>query len=132
MALDTSTDVEEMRAVQNAAGEIDRPANESEQRATNDRLGNWDGLEAFWYETDTEDAEPLDSESVPEGVTVLVTYDEANDGNVYVGNEDAQPAVLTRVTDTFTARVRDTSEIYVRTPSAGDRVGVLFEEDHDA
>lgn len=98
------------------------------QEATNDRLGNWDTLDGFYYATDSTNPESLPSHDVPDGVTTLVTYGRGNTGQVFVGSEGIQPATLSDPPNSFAAQVRDTSEIWVRTPNAGDRVGVLFEQ----
>lgn len=98
-----------------------------EQEKTNARLGNWDTLDGFTYSTTSTNVEALPSHDVPDGVTVLVTYGRGNAGDVYVGTTDVQPATLSADAHSFAANVTDTAEVHVRTPNAGDSVGVLFE-----
>lgn len=127
MTLDTNTDVEEIRKVQDEAGDKQPPANQAEQARTNRRLGNHDGLTQFVYSTDSSNAESLDSYAVPNGVEVLIEYAESNTGTVYVGDSDTQQSPLTSAGQARTFRVTDTSAVYVRTPDAGDSVVVTFE-----
>ncbi len=127
MPVETSTEVEELRGVQNDDGELDRPANESEQQKTNDRLGNQPKVEAFEYSTSSTDAEALPSNDVPEGVEVVVLYSPSNAGNVFVGNADDQVVPLTGVGQAVSYRVENTDAIHIRTPNASDGVGVTFE-----
>lgn len=127
MGIETNTEVDTLQDVADGEGGKAPAANKNEQQKTNERLGNRPSLEAFWHATDGTTAEPIEARSVPEGVTVLVTADEANTGACYVGNENAQPVKLETPKDVFTTQVKDTSAICVRTPNAGDRVGVTFE-----
>lgn len=127
MGIETNTEVDTLQDVADGEGGKAPAANKNEQEKTNDRLGNQPSIEAFWHATDSTDPEAIESRSVPQGVTVLVTADEANSGPCYVGNENAQPVKLETPKDVFTTQVEDTSAIYVRTPTAGDRVGVTFE-----
>jgi len=127
MPLLTSGQIEKLRGVVDRAGDFRPPANADEQAKTNDRLGNFNGLEQFVYTTSGTTAEPLASKTVPEGVTVLVEYAEGNAGNVYLGDADTQQAPLTAVGSGREFRVSDTSAIHVRTPTSGDSVVVSFE-----
>ncbi|WP_225334915.1 hypothetical protein [Halomicrobium urmianum] len=127
MGLETQTDVEEIRNVQNQAGDVDAPANETQQRRQTDALENNDGLTALEYQTSSTTVEQLPSHSVPEGVTVLVTYLSGNGSDVWVGNADAQPICMTGTGDAVGFDVTDTSAIHVRANTSGDGVGILFE-----
>jgi len=129
MSLETDTQVEQVRQVQNENGDLVSPADGEKQKEINDRLGNHDGLTQFVYQTDGTDAEALDAESVPDGVTVLVEYKQGNDGSVYVGDESTQESPLTAVGQSLEFGVTDTSIIHIRTPTAGDGVVVTFEGD---
>ncbi|SFR59679.1 hypothetical protein [Halorubrum sodomense] len=129
MGLDTNTEVQQIRKVQNEQGEQVSPATENQQKEIADRVGNHDGLTQFTYSTGSTSAEALPSNAVPDGVEVLVEWKETNAGNVYVGDSDTQEAALTGVGDGRTFRVSDTSVIHVRTPTAGDAVVVTFEVD---
>lgn len=127
MTLDTNSDVEEVRKVQDENGGKQPPANQAEQAKTNARLGNHDALKQFVYTTGGTAAEPLDAKTVPNGVEVLVEYKEGNAGNVYVGDDTTQQSALTAVGQGRTFAVTDTSHIYIRTPTGGDGVVVTFE-----
>lgn len=129
MALDSNTDVEQIKTVQDGNEEQVPPANASEQAKTNDRLGNFDTLDSMAYSTSGTTAEALESKPVPEGVTPLVVADTGNADTVWVGTGTHQPVPLASAKDSFGADVNDTSEIYVRTTTAGDTVYVLWERD---
>ncbi len=127
MPLLTSGQIEKLRGVVDRAGDFRPPANADEQAKTNDRLGNFGGLAQLVYTTSGTNAEALDSVAVPEGVEVLVEYQQGNSGTVYVGDSDTQEIALTAAGQGRGFRVTDTSHIYVRTPTAGDGVVVTFE-----
>ncbi|WP_418283911.1 hypothetical protein [Halorubrum sp. DTA46] len=129
MALDTNTEVEQIRKVQNEQGEQVSPATEQQQMEIADSVGNHDDLTQFVHETSGTTAEPLPSHAVPDGVTVLVEWKETNSGNVYIGDDTTQHSALTQVGDGRLFPVTDTSTIHVRTPTAGDAVVVMFEVD---
>jgi len=129
MGLDTNTEVQQIRKVQNEQGEQVSPATENQQKEIADRVGNHNGLTQIEFTTSEIDPEPLPANSVPDGVEVLVEYREANAGNVYLGDDSTQKAALTGVGDGRGFEVTDTSLIYVRTPTAGDGVIVTFEVD---
>lgn len=120
---------EEVRRVQDDAGNRVPPANSTEQAKTNERLGNWDTLDSFAYSTSSTNAESLDSNTVPEGVTPLVVADTANTDTVFVGSSKHQAVPLASAKDSFASNVRDTSELYVRANSSGDSVIVYWERD---
>ncbi|TKX70952.1 hypothetical protein [Halorubrum sp. GN11GM_10-3_MGM] len=127
MGLDTNTEVQQIRKVQNEQGNQVSPATENQQKEIAGRLGNWNDLEQIEFTTDGTNAEPLPDNEVPQGVEILVEYREANSGNVYVGDDSTQLAPLTQVGDGRSFEVTETSLIYVRTPTAGDGVIVTFE-----
>lgn len=127
MPLLTSGKIEKLRGVIDRSGNFLPPANADEQKATNDRLGNFDGLAQTVYTTSGTTAEALDPVTVPEGVEVLVEYQQGNSGTVYVGDSDTQEIALTAAGQGRGFRVTDTSHIYVRTPTAGDGVVITFE-----
>jgi len=127
MPLLTSGKIEKLRGVVDRAGDFRPPANADEQKETNDRLGNHDGLSQFIYETGSTDPEALDAVSVPEGVSALVEYKQGNSGTVYVGDSDTQEIALTAAGQGRGFEVTDTSHIYIRTPTVGDAVVVTFE-----
>lgn len=126
MALDTETEVEQIRTVRDEQGNIEAPANEKQQKETNAALGNQPGLSAFSYETGTTSAEPLPSNAVPDGVEVVVQADPGNTDPVKVGDADAQPVTI-KGTSGVQLAVENTDAIHVRALTAGDSVAVLFE-----
>ena len=127
MGLDTNTEVQQIRKVQNEQGDQVSPATEKQQMEIADRVGNHDGLTQIEVTTNGTDPEALPARDVPDGVEVLVEYREANSGNVYVGDESTQLSALAQIGDFRQFPVRDTSLIYIRTPTAGDGVIVTFE-----
>jgi len=122
MALETDTEVKEIQAVQDESGEA-QPA------ATLRAVGNRDTLDGFVYTTGSTNDEALDSYPVPHGSDVLVVPDPANAGTVWVGPDGVTLAPLTDPGQSFSASVLDTGEIYVRAENAGDKVGVMWEND---
>jgi len=127
MSLLTSGQIEKLRGVIDRDGNFLPAADADKQQEISDRLGNQDGLTQIVYSTGSTNAEALDANAVPEGVTVLVEYAEGNAGNVYIGDSDTQQSALTAVGQGREMAVSDTSYIYVRTPTSGDRVVVTFE-----
>ncbi|EMA57162.1 hypothetical protein [Halorubrum lipolyticum] len=127
MGLDTNTEVQQIRKVQNEQGDQVSPATEKQQMEIADRVGNHDGLTQIEVTTSGTDPEALPARDVPDGVEVLVEYREANSGNVYVGDENTQLSALAQIGDGRQFPVTDTSLIYIRTPTAGDGVIVTFE-----
>jgi hypothetical protein len=180
MALETATDVEQIRAVQDSDGTRQSPSNEAmqeavlaaiealdDQNATKqdaieaavqaveadvesvdtavqavetavaavetdvetvaETVGNQPGVGAFTHSTSGTTAESLPANPVPDGVEVVVQARPDNTDPVYIGDSAEQAAII-EGTQAVTLAVEDTSAIHVRTPTAGDTVGVLFEE----
>jgi|GEM_PF-6294765 len=127
MALETTTDVEQLKSVPDGDGNAEPPANAAEQRLIRDRLGNWDGLMGFNYQTTSTDVEQMDSKPVPNGVTVAVQAPESNAQKVYIGSESAQP-IAVQPGGTANLQVSDTGAIYVSALTEGDELGVLYED----
>ena len=127
MGLDTNTEVQQIRKVQNEQGDQVSPATEKQQMEIAERVGNHDGLKQIEVTTDGTAPEALPAHAVPQGVEVLVEYRMANGSDVFVGDAETQLSALTGVGDGRTFPVSDTSLIYVRTPNAGDGVIVTFE-----
>lgn len=127
MVLDTLSDIDQIQAVLDRAGNLRPAANADEQEAMNDRLGNRDGLTQLVYTTASTNPEPLPSNAVPHGVQVLVEFKEGNTGTVYLGDTDTQESPLTAVGQGRTFSVLNTELIHVRTPNLGDSVVVTFE-----
>jgi hypothetical protein len=118
MALDTTTEVEELRVFTDAEGNRVPSAQVS---------GNFPALEGLQYQTAGTTAEALPARDVPHGATVLVTYNVANADTVFVGAEGAVGFPLAAGGDTFRADVLNLEEIHVRALSAGDSVYVMWE-----
>lgn len=127
MTLETNTKVERLNVVQDSEGNDAAPATEQEQQAISSALSNNDSLTAFNHATSGTDAEPLPENAVPDGVEVLMYAKDANGGFVWVGDSATQ-AVPIKPGGSLTLAVSDTSAIYVRTPTSGDEVGVLYED----
>jgi hypothetical protein len=134
MSLETATDVEQIETVKDEQGNRKAPANaaeqqamQSEQQKTTAALGNQPGVGAFSYSTNGTDAEALPSNPVPDGVTVLVQADPSNTDPIKVGDADEQPLTI-KGTQGLKFAVEDTSAIHIRALTAGDSVGVAFEE----
>lgn len=133
MALETETEVGELRRVQNESGDKVPPANEITQRQMRDALGNHEGVTAVEVVPDDDTATSLPSHSVPEGVSVLVMALASNDADsrVYVGDDSAQPVPL-KPEAPLTLDVQNTDAITIRAPTAGDGVAVLFESESES
>jgi len=135
MPVDTRSDVDEISNVRDEDGEKDRPANVSRQKTIQSListvksiLSNSDTLATARYTTDGTDAEQLPANAVKDGGMAVVVPLRGNSGSVYVGDENNQPVTLESPKDAFEASVSDLSEIWIRTPQAGDGVGVTFEQ----
>jgi len=127
MALETDTDVTELRQVQDEQGNAVPPSGRDVQKDIRDQAGNFAGVAGFQYNTGGTDAEQLQSASVPEGVPVLIWALPGNSGRVNVGGPGGQPIPLPP-DGTISLRVDNTDALYIQTPTAGDGVGVLFED----
>lgn len=122
MAVETTTDVDEMTAVQTGEGEAAPPANANEQAQIRDSLGNFEsGIDGTVSDDGT--VTSLPPQSIPDGVEVLIQADYANADRVAVGLTDT-PAVELRPGQSMTYRVADLSQIRVEATSSGD--GVAF------
>lgn len=141
MGLQTDTDVESIKRVKDKNGNEQPAANETRQETANTRLTtirdkinslltlhqNKTALNSAEYTTGGTTAEQLAAGAVPDGATVLVTPLRGNAGDVYLGDSTNQPITLSGG-QSFEAQVTDTSAIYIRTPNAGDGVGVTWEQ----
>lgn len=94
---------------------------------TSAQEGNWSSLNQFTHSTGGTSAEALPSNSVPDGVEIIVEYQESNSGTVYVGDSGTQESPLTATGDARTFKVSDTSAVYIQTPTSGDGVVVTYE-----
>ncbi|MFC7069485.1 hypothetical protein [Halobaculum lipolyticum] len=127
MTLDTTAEVDKIEAVRDRNGDARPAADADKQEQIRDAVGNRDELTQFVYSTSGTTAETLDSNAVPDGVTVLVEFKSDNTGTVYVGSPDTQESALTGIGQGRSFDVSDTAAIGVRTPTAGDAVVVTFE-----
>jgi len=127
MGLDTNAQVERINVVQDSQGNDVAPATEQSQKALQAALGNQDSLTAFEYSTGGTTEESLTTHPVPDGVEVLLYAKDGNSDFVWIGDDTSQPIPL-KQGGSLTLAVSDTAAIYVQTPTAGDTVGVLFED----
>lgn len=128
MALETETEVEQITTVLDEQGNPESPANEKQQQRVAEAAENKPAIGGFVHTTSSTDAEQLPAHDVPHGVDVVVQTRAANADNIYIGNSEVQPLEV-GPNSGATFRVTDTSALYVRAASAGDVVGVIFEED---
>jgi len=123
MALDTTTEVEELRVFTDADGNRVPSAQTS---------GNLPVLEGIEYQTNGTSAETLPARDIPHGATVMVTFNVTNTDTVFVGPSGAVGFPLQAGGDTFTAEILNLEQIEVRALSAGDSVYVMWEDVTDA
>jgi len=120
MPLETSGNIDEIAGVTDQEGEPAAPA-------TNEAQGNWDTLDGVQYTTNGTGEEQLPSNDVPDGATVLVHPLPSNADVVNVGPAGVVTYPLADAVATYTAKVSNTDQITVQTPSAGDGVAVHWE-----
>jgi len=125
MALDT--EIERMRAVEDADNKIVAPASDPVIREVRDRLGNFDSLSGFTATDDTSGS-TLASNAVPEGVAVLVQANDANTDPVLLGPAGGPFVVDLAPRESVALNVADTDAIGLQAQTAGDGVGVLYED----
>jgi len=127
LTLDTNSKVERINLVQDSNGDDKPPSNEERQKEIQQAVGNPDGATIQTYTTDGTTAEQLPDLSIPDGVTALVVYLPGNSGDVFLGGTDAQFAPLTDAGHVFEWKGATLSDLYIRTNTAGDGVGIIFE-----
>ncbi|GGN97634.1 hypothetical protein [Haloarcula pellucida] len=127
MGLDTRAEVGELQTVQNEDGDKVPPANESHQQAIRDAVGNPDGATIQTYSTSGTTPEPLPDLTIPDGVTALIVYLPGNSGDVYLGDDADQFVPLTDAGHVFSWEGSNVNDLYIKTNSAGDGVGIIFE-----
>ena len=130
MALETETEVGELRRVQDGNGDKVPPANEVVQRAIRDQGSNHPTvIDEQHTVNEAGVAESLPDQPIPDGVEVAITYDPSNSGVVYVGGGD--PSVpLTDVGQGVEMRVENLNALSIRAPNVGDGVRYLVEVDN--
>jgi len=126
MSLETETDVEQMRKVQDEQGDQQPPANQAEQAETNQKLGNADAVFSDELEPSTA-GESLPSHTVEEGKEVLLLADPANGGIIYVG-EPGSPSVPLTGGNGVTLQVTNTDLIDARASETGQTLHLIAEE----
>lgn len=125
MAVETTTDVDEMTAVQTAEGDAAPPANADEQAQIRDSLGNFEsGIDGTV--SDDGSVTSLPSHPIPDGVKVVVQAQFTNDRRVSVGLTDA-PVIELPAGSSVSYRVDDLSQIRVEAQTAGDGVAYSAE-----
>jgi len=126
MSLETETDVEQMRKVQDEKGDKQPPANQAEQAETNRKLGNADGVFSDEF-TPSTGGQSLPSHVVEEGKEVLLLADPANGGIIYVG-EPGSPSVPLTGGNGVTLQVTNTDLIDAQASEAGQTLHMIAEE----
>jgi len=122
MAVETSTDVDQMTAVQTSEGDAAPPANADEQAQIRDSLGNFEsGIDGTVSDDGT--VTSLPAQSIPDGVEVVVQARFTNDRRVSVGLTDT-PVVELPAGSSVSYRVADLSQIRVQAQTSGD--GIAF------
>jgi len=122
MAVETSTDVDQMTAVQTSEGDAAPPANADEQAQIRDSLGNFEsGIDGTVSDDGT--VTSLPAQSIPDGVEVVVQARFTNDRRVSVGLTDT-PVVELPAGSSVRYRVADLSQIRIQAQTAGD--GIAF------
>lgn len=127
MTLDTNSKVERINKVQNQQGDDTQPANVDRQQAIQEAVGNPSGATIRTYTTGGTAAEQLPDLSIPDGVTALIVYLPANSGDVFLGDADDQFIPLTDAGHVFEWEGATTADLHIRTNTAGDGVGIIFE-----
>ncbi|MBX0322465.1 hypothetical protein EGH21_05415 [Halomicroarcula sp. F13] len=127
MGLDTFAEVGELQTVQDSQGDKQAPANEAEQQAIREAVGNPSGATIETYNTSSTSAEQLPDLTIPDGVTALVVYLPGNAGDVYLGDSAEQFIPLTDPGHVFEWEASTTADLYVKANSSGDGVGIVFE-----
>jgi len=141
MPVEVDASVDNLEGVEDGEGNVQPAANATEQEKTNSLLntiktvlqsilgavGSSDSVTTERVETSGTTPEQLPAGDVKAGGTVLVVPLRSNSGSVYVGDDTHQPVTLAESTDAFSAEVSDPSSLWIRTPQAGDGVGVGYE-----
>jgi len=127
VTINTNSKVERINVVQDSDGDDRPPANETRQMAIQEAVGNPSGATIETYTTGGTAAEQLPDLSIPDGVTALVVYLPANSGDVFLGDTDDQFIPLTDAGHVFEWEGATLSDLHIRTNTAGDGVGIVFE-----
>ncbi len=127
MTLETTGKVERINVVQDGNGEDQPPSNEQRQKEIQKAVGNPSGATIRTHTTGGTAAEQLPDLSIPDGVTALVVYLPANSGDVFLGDADDQFIPLTDAGHVFEWEGATLSDLHIRTNTAGDGVGIIFE-----
>jgi len=120
-------EIDELQQVQDADGNTARPASDERLEDVRQQGQNHSSIVDGQYTVSNADtAESLPDQPIPDGVEVVITYDPANNGVVYVG--DGDPGFpLTDVGQGISFRVSNLSVLSVEAPTAGDGVRYIAE-----
>lgn len=127
MTIETNTKVERINLVQDSEGDSQPPSNEQRQKAIQQAVGNPAGATIQTHTTGGTTPEQLPDLSIPDGVTALIVYLPANAGDVFLGDADDQFIPLTDAGHVFEWEGATTADLHIRTNTAGDGVGMIFE-----
>ena len=127
MTLETTGKVERINVVQDGSGDDQPPSNETRQKEIQQAVGNPDGATIQTYTTGGTTPEKLPDLSIPDGVKALVVYLPANSGDVFLGNAENQFVLLTDAGHVFEWEGATMGDLYIKTNTAGDGVGIIFE-----
>lgn len=125
MVLETTADVEQLTRVDDGEGELQPPANATEQQRIAAAVGNRDGLTTGLVQPNDDTAVTLPAHSVPDGQEVLVQGAATNDGLVFVGDADGQHVAL-RAAQGLRIPVTNTDQIAIRCPTADDKAAFIL------
>ena len=125
MPVETDTEVEQLRKVQNEQGERVSPATEERQAKIAETLGNRVGVTTGLVQPADGTAVTLPSNPVPDGQEVLVQGAATNDGLVFVGDADSQPVAL-RAAQGLQIPVTNTDQIAIKCPTTDDAAAFIL------
>jgi hypothetical protein len=126
MSLETDTEVEKMRRVQDGSGNDVPPANADEQARQADALANaTSGFSDKFQPSTTGETAP--SHPVADGKEVLFLADPGNGGVIYVGFGGSATVPLSKG-NVITLQVINTDLVTAKAASSGDVLHVIGEE----
>ncbi|WP_254279203.1 hypothetical protein [Haloarcula marina] len=127
MTIFANGEVEQLYTVQDEDGKNQRAANEKRQKAIQDAVENPEGATIQTVTTSGTDPEQLPDLTIPEGGNALIVYLPGNSGDVYLGDAAEQFVPLTDPGNVFGWSGTTTADLHIKTNSAGDGVGIIFE-----
>jgi hypothetical protein len=120
MAMDTRGETTDIESVEDQTGDPAHPATDERLESVRQQGQNGD-MNQVVHTTDGTNPEQVESYPVPDGHGLLVQGYHGNSGAAFVGDSDTQEHKL-GPRESVTVDVRDSAEVYVRTPNAGDGV----------